>query len=85
MARFPFDDHQPPPLPLMAAFCADVHAWLAADPTHVAAVHCKAGKGRTGTMLAAYLLHAGEFASPEDALEYYAAECAPPAECEGPN
>ena len=54
---------QPPPLPLVQAFCESVDAHLAADPANVAVVHCKAGKGRTGTMLCCYLLHAVSFIS----------------------
>ncbi len=49
---------QAPPLPLVAQFCLEVAAWLGKDPQNVAVVHCKAGKGRTGTMICSYLVHA---------------------------
>jgi len=35
-------------------------------------VHCLAGKGRTGTIIASYLLYAGLFHNAEKALEYFA-------------
>jgi phosphatidylinositol-3,4,5-trisphosphate 3-phosphatase/dual-specificity protein phosphatase PTEN len=70
-ARYPFDDHNTCPLALVAAFCADVDAWLTAHPDNVAAVHCKAGKGRTGLMIAAYLLHCGFSPHAEAALRYF--------------
>ena len=41
------------------AVCQDMHAFLEADENNVVAVHCKAGKGRTGTVIAAYFLYAG--------------------------
>ena len=49
---------QAPPLPLMAEFCDRMTGWLSKHPDNVAVVHCKAGKGRTGTMICAYLVHA---------------------------
>jgi PTEN homologous phosphatase len=36
-----------------------VTAWFEQDEKNVIAVHCKGGKGRTGTMIAIALLKAG--------------------------
>jgi len=71
-SRFPFDDHAPPPLGMFYFFCADVDHFLGGDAENVAFVHCKAGKGRTGVMIAAYLVWSGEHETAKDALEYYA-------------
>ncbi|CAD8110554.1 unnamed protein product [Paramecium sonneborni] len=71
VAEFPFDDHQAPPFNLIVEFCTTVHDWLQSDPNHVIAVHCKAGKGRTGVMICCYLLYSGKYYSSQDALVYY--------------
>ncbi len=52
-------------------FCQDVEAWLAQDDRNVAAIHCKAGKGRTGVMITAFLMYAKEWEEPEDAMSFY--------------
>lgn len=72
VACYPFLDHHPPRLNSMLSFCENVDAWCTRDPDHVAVVHCKAGKGRTGVMICAYLLYSQMCSTPEDALEFYA-------------
>lgn len=52
-------------------FCGHVDKWLAADVKNVAAIHCKAGKGRTGTMICCYLLYCGAMKTSADVLEFY--------------
>jgi phosphatidylinositol-3,4,5-trisphosphate 3-phosphatase/dual-specificity protein phosphatase PTEN len=56
VSRYPFPDHHPPPLSMIPMFVADMTAFFAEDPSNVAVIHCKAGKGRSGTMACSYLL-----------------------------
>lgn len=69
--RFPFDDHNPPPLALIRPFCESVDKFLAADAKNVIAVHCKAGKGRTGLMICAYLLWSQQCGTAQEALKLF--------------
>lgn len=59
-----FPDHYSAPLELLLALTKSIDAWLASDPEHVAVVHCLAGKGRTGLVVAAYLLFSGYVLDP---------------------
>mmetsp|Transcript_6560 Transcript_6560/g.15079 ORF Transcript_6560/g.15079 Transcript_6560/m.15079 type:complete len:521 (-) Transcript_6560:300-1862(-) len=68
---FPSADHCPPDFANMFEFCKDVEAWLQADEENVAVVHCKAGKGRSGTMICALLLYAEAVTSARDALRWF--------------
>lgn len=54
--EFGFDDHNPPPFNMIIRFCAQVYDFLAKDQDNVVAIHCKAGKGRTGVMICCYLV-----------------------------
>jgi len=68
---FPWQDHHAPPLDLLFQACEHMNSWLMEDPRNVVVVHCKAGKGRTGTLICCFLLFSGRFTSPDDAMKYY--------------
>ena len=69
---FPFNDHAPCPIKLILDFCVDICLYLTCNPKGVAAIHCKAGKGRTGVMIVCYLIFSGLCETSEDALAHYA-------------
>ena len=69
---FPATDHNPSPIKLILEFCIDICLYLIKNPEGVAAVHCKAGKGRTGVMICSYLVFSGLCQSSEMAFRYYA-------------
>jgi len=72
VSQYPFQDHQAPPLKMMGEFCKDVEKWTEEDESNVAAVHCKAGKGRAGMMICCYLIHCGLYPNADEAMLEYA-------------
>ncbi|XAR49261.1 Phosphatidylinositol-3,4,5-trisphosphate 3-phosphatase [Bertholletia excelsa] len=71
VASFPFDDHNCPPLELVALFCRSAYSWLKQDIQNVVVVHCKAGMARTGLMISSLLLFLKFFPTAEKCIEYY--------------
>lgn len=68
---FGFGDHQAPPFELLVQFCKDAKTWLDKDTSNIVVIHCKAGKGRTGTMIAALLLYLGQATDADEAIRIY--------------
>jgi phosphatidylinositol-3,4,5-trisphosphate 3-phosphatase and dual-specificity protein phosphatase PTEN len=70
--QFCFYDHHIPPFHKIILFCRDVESHMDLQKgKNVTVVHCKAGKGRTGVMISAYLLNSKMFNSAKNALKYY--------------
>lgn len=75
--HFPWPDHHPPPFALIPAIMASMRNWLSETTgdkpqkrKRVAVVHCKAGKGRSGTVACSYLI-SQEGWKKEDALRRF--------------
>jgi len=69
--QYGFDDHTPPPLRLARRICEAARHHLTQEAENVLAVHCKAGKGRTGTVLCMVLLHLGICITAQEALNLF--------------
>lgn len=76
--HFPWPDHHPPPFALIPNIMGSMRNWLQhldeennkEKGDRVAVVHCKAGKGRSGTIACAYLI-SQEGWKKEDALQRF--------------
>ena len=68
---YPFQDHEAPPLDLIYPFCEDAKKFLDENEENVVSVHCKAGKGRTGTFISCLLLYLNVFDTAQQCLGYY--------------
>ena len=64
-------DHHAPSLSSLFEICQKIHIYLIEDINNVVAVNCRAGKGRTGTVICCYLLYTGRFTSPDEVFTYY--------------
>ncbi|XP_060942106.1 putative tyrosine-protein phosphatase TPTE [Limanda limanda] len=65
------DDHNVPSLEDMLKYTANVREWMSADPKNIIAIHCKGGKGRTGTLVCTWLIDSDQFENAQDSLEYF--------------
>jgi len=72
---FSFPGSPSPPLGLWLKLLVSMESWLKADQSNVAVVHCLTGKGRSSTVVAAFLCWVGEAGFSDDiygALDYIA-------------
>ncbi|CAF0993682.1 unnamed protein product [Rotaria sordida] len=70
--RILIDDHNVPRLNDLIRMADSVTAWFEENEKNVIAVHCKGGKGRTGTMISVALLKTGVCQTAEEALTLFA-------------
>lgn len=54
--HYPWPDHHPPPFALIPLIVGSMRNWLHEKDGRVVVVHCKAGKGRSGTVSCSYLI-----------------------------
>lgn len=57
VSYYPFPDHLPPSFAIMLNVCKNIYTYLSQDGENVAVIHCRAGKGRSGTLACAYLMY----------------------------
>ncbi|XP_064607675.1 phosphatidylinositol 3,4,5-trisphosphate 3-phosphatase TPTE2-like [Liolophura sinensis] len=69
--RIHIDDHNVPTIHDMIKFAASAKEWMSEDENNIIAVHCKGGKGRTGTMICVWLVESGLFEQAQDSLDYF--------------
>ncbi|CAL5869792.1 uncharacterized protein PFLUO_LOCUS4022 [Penicillium psychrofluorescens] len=68
--HFPWPDHHPPPFALIPNIMGSMRNWLQEKEGRVAVVHCKAGKGRSGSIASGYLISQDGWTK-EDALQRF--------------
>jgi len=64
-------DHNPGPIKLLFHLILDMTLFLAQSNDSMVAVHCKAGKGRTGLALCAYLIFMEGVSDAYEAVEFF--------------
>ena len=68
---FPMMDHNPGSVNTLFEFTLDAALYLASEPNGLIAVHCKAGKGRTGFSICAYMIFMEAFSDAYEAIEFF--------------
>lgn len=80
VTRFMIDDHNVPTLYQLLDFVKDASRFLKRSEASVISVHCKGGKGRTGSMICAYLMYSArtDYPTGEAARQYFASRRSDP-------
>lgn len=72
--EFEWKDHHPPRLFTLFKIVSEMKKFLIIDYSNTIAIHCLAGKGRTGTIICCYLLFVNIFNNVNDCLKYYSSK-----------
>jgi len=71
VVHFQIQDHTPPTMNQFVEFLTDAHVFRQELESGVMAVHCKGGKGRTGSLVSAWLMFHRQI-KPRQALHFFA-------------
>ncbi|XP_059162032.1 tensin-1-like isoform X3 [Physella acuta] len=69
---FGWPDHLAPPLERLCSLCKAIDSWLNADLRNVVVLHCKGGRSRIASVIAAYMHYSNICASADQALDRFA-------------
>jgi len=72
VVHFNVQDHTPPNMEQFLEFLLDVRKFYVGGKRQTIAVHCKAGKGRTGSLCCAWMMYSKVASSSEGAMELFA-------------
>ncbi|EEB08004.1 phosphatidylinositol-3,4,5-trisphosphate3-phosphatase [Schizosaccharomyces japonicus yFS275] len=73
VTRLGFQDHSPPPFLMLIYIVQWMQQFYQQHPDYALLVHCKAGKGRTGTVICSYLIATKNLSSIESQSVFTAA------------
>jgi phosphatidylinositol-3,4,5-trisphosphate 3-phosphatase/dual-specificity protein phosphatase PTEN len=68
---YKWQDHYPPEIDILFRACLSMDQWLSQDPENIIVTNCRAGKGRTGTLICCYMIFCGRFSDYTEAANYY--------------
>lgn len=75
VSYYPFRDRQSPSVDLLILSIQEISEYIERNPSGVAVLHCKAGKGRSGTICCAYLMYSefinGREMSSQEAIKVF--------------
>ena len=66
-----WDKHSPPSIFLLFETCQSIYEYLKINKENVVAIHWISGRGRTGALIACFLIFSGLADSAQDAIHYF--------------